>query len=281
MTMHVDLVVDVLRTEERLIQRALGAWARVRLVDVSAEPIEVGGKRVDAAVVRPISMYRAVYAAGSYEASRVFTVNSSEAIIYAGDKMLSYTRMRAFRVPVPRTYYAATPEAALKAGSELGYPVVVKSPVGSWGRLVSRARSPEKLEQIARLRSMLPCSQQRAMMVQEYLELGGSDIRCIVVYDSLVGCIVRRAGRGEWRSNVALGASVEPLEPDQELEDIVLRAARAIGGFFVSIDVFETKTRGYIVNEVNGVPEFKGFMRATGRNPAEELSKALYWRLHH
>ncbi len=281
MTFHVDLVVDVVRLEERLIREALSRWARVRLVDLDRDPVPIGGASADAAVIRPISMYRAAYAAGSYEASRVFTVNSSEAIIYSGDKMLTYTRMRAHRVPVPKAYYAATPEAAGKAASELGYPVVVKAPVGSWGRLVSRARSPEKLEQIARLRQALPCSQQHAMIVQEYLELGGADIRCVVVYDRVLGCIVRRARRGEWRSNVALGASVEPLEHDEELEELALRAARALGGFFVSVDIFETKTRGYVVNEVNGVPEFKGFMRATGVNPAEELSSALHWRLRH
>jgi glutamate--LysW ligase ArgX len=165
-TLHVDLVVDVVRLEEQLLRKALERWARLRVVDLDREPIPIGGARVDSAVVRPISMYRAAYAAAGYEAARVFTVNSSETIIYAGDKMLTYTRMRAHRLPVPRAYYASTPEAAVKAAEELGYPVVVKAPVGSWGRLVSRARRPEKVEQIARLRRALPCSQQRAMIVR-------------------------------------------------------------------------------------------------------------------
>jgi len=40
---------------------------------------------------------------------------------------------------------------------------------------------------------------------------------------------------------------------------------------FLSIDIFEHKENGYLVNEVNGVPEFKGFIRATGIRVEEIL----------
>jgi len=273
---RLDLVVDVPRLEERLIRRELAEWASVETVNLRREPLPYGGLEADAAVIRPISMYQAAYAAAAYEASGATAVNTSQTIILAGDKALTYARLAAAGLPTPMTVLAATPEAALGAAEKLGYPLVLKSPVGSWGRLVARARSREKLSQLAELRAALPCTPQRTMLIQPLLDTNGADIRCVVVAGELLGCIKRTAAKkGEWRSNVALGAAVEPHSPDGELEELMLRAAEAVKGFFVSIDVFETR-QGYLVNEVNGVPEFKGFMKATGRNPAKALSKALH-----
>jgi len=252
----------------------------VELVDVTRSPLHYGGMDADAAVIRPVSMYRAAYSAGAYEASNIFTVNTAEAIMLSGDKALAYTRLAARGIPIPPTWYATGAEAALRAAEETGYPAVVKPPVGSWGRLVAKARTPAKLEQLARLRHALPCAPQKAMLIQPLLDTSASDIRCIVVAGAILGCMRRRAARkGEWRSNVALGAKVEPLKPTGELEELAARAADAIGGYFVSIDIFETR-EGLLVNEVNGVPEFKGFIRATGIDPAQALSKALHDTVH-
>jgi glutamate--LysW ligase ArgX len=250
-------------------------------VDVKKRPLRYGGQgAAEAAVIRPVSMYRAAYSAGAYEASRVFTVNTAETIMLSGDKALTYARLASRGIPIPPTLYAATPEAAAEAAEETGYPVVVKPAVGSWGRLVARASSREKLEQLAALRQALPCAPQKTMLIQPLVDTGGSDIRCIVVAGELLGCMKRTASRsGEWRSNVALGARVEPLRPSSEIEDLAARAADAVNGYFVSIDIFETP-EGPLVNEVNGVPEFKGFIRATGVDPAEALSAALRSTLH-
>jgi len=275
------IVVDVVRLEEQMLLKALREYMNVSIVNVRSRALEIGINGFDAAVIRPISMYRAAYTAASFEAAGVFTVNSSQTIMTAGDKLLAYTRLAAARIPIPRSFYAADIDAALEAASRLGYPVVVKAPVGSWGRLVSRADTPEELEQLARMRQELPCSQTRSMIIQEYLDSGSSDIRCIVVAGTLLGCIKRVAQNGEWRSNVALGARIEVYKPDPVLEDITVRAAAVVKGFFVSIDVFKDDERGYLVNEVNGVPEFKGFYRATGINPARRLAEAILEELKH
>lgn len=279
MAPRVALVVDFPRVEERMILEALRERVEVEEVNLRYAALEVGGSGFDAAVVRPLSMYRALYAAAVLEASGAFTVNESKAIAVAGDKVLAYSRLASSGLPVPRSFYAATPQAALDAAGRLGYPVVLKPPVGSWGRLVSRASNPLELEQLARLRGMLPCSQLRSTIVQEYVDTRGSDVRCIVVAGSLLGCVRRAAAGGEWRSNVALGARVEALRADPEIEELAVKSAEAVGGFFVSVDIFEAGDGGYAVNEVNGVPEFKGFHKATGLNPAVSLAEELVARL--
>ncbi len=272
------LVIDVARVEERLILSALREkFGQVHVIDVGSEPIGLGKAEAELglAVIRPISMLRALYSASFLEALGVHCINSSETIMYSGDKILSYTRLVANKLPVPRTVLAFTRGAALSAGNELGYPLVVKPPLGSWGRLVTRARTPMELEVFLAHREAAKTPHQRIVVMQEHVETEGRDIRCLVVGDEVLGCIERVARNGEWRSNVALGAETKPYKASGELEDLALRAAMSVKGFFVSIDLFET-SNGFLVNEVNAVPEFKGFMRATGINPATVLAEKLY-----
>lgn len=276
----IDVVIDVARLEERLIVSALReAVEEVRVVNASKTPLILGnGGEAEAAVIRTISMVRALYAASAYEAMGSFTVNAAEAIMYSGDKVLAYTRLASHKLPLPQTVLALGKDAALEAAASLGYPVVMKPPIGSWGRLVARARNPDELVALLAHREEARTPHQRATILQEYINSGSRDIRCIVIGDEVLGCIERRARKGEWRSNVALGAETRTYPVNPELEDLVLRAATAVKGFFVSIDLFETRD-GFLVNEVNAVPEFKGFMRATGLNPAKVLAKKLREKL--
>uniref|UniRef100_A0A7C2Z9B6 ATP-grasp fold RimK-type domain-containing protein n=1 Tax=Ignisphaera aggregans TaxID=334771 RepID=A0A7C2Z9B6_9CREN len=43
-----------------------------------------------------------------------------------------------------------------------------------------------------------------------------------------------------------------------------MKTARVIGGEVLGIDIFEDPDRGYIVNEVNAIPEFKNTVIVTG-----------------
>jgi glutamate--LysW ligase ArgX len=277
----VGVAVDIARVEEKLIVEELrDKLGDPVLIDTRNEPIPLEAPfSLDAVVVRTISMYRGLYVSAVFGANGVFVVNPWETIIVSGDKILAYARLTEKKVPVPATVIAASKEAALRAAREKGFPIILKSPIGSWGRLVSKTRSEEELRVIVEHREALPCSQQKTMIIQDYVDTGAKDIRCIVIGDELLGCIERIASKGEWRSNVALGAKTRPRSTDPELEDIALRAAEAVKGFFVSIDIFETGN-GYLVNEVNATPEFKGFMRATGLNPARKLAEKIAETLH-
>ena len=68
-----------------------------------------------------------------------------------------------------------------------------------------------------------------------------------------------------------MGGVPSPLDLDEKLISVSTSAAKTVGGEFVSIDVLEHPSRGYVINEINDVPEFKGFMSATGINVAEKL----------
>jgi len=276
----IDVVLDIIRAEEQLIISALKerfSESKISIVNLREVAPKIGSNDYMAsiAIIRPISMLNAAYAAALYEAKGSLVINSSETIIFSGDKVLTYTRLAAHKLPLPPTLIAFAHNTARTALRELGVPLVVKPPLGSWGRLVTRIRSARELEYVLAHREAMRTPHQKIIIMQKYVDTGNKDIRCIVIEEELVGCIERRAKQREWRSNVALGADTKPYKPTNEVEDLSLRAAAAVKGFFVSVDLFQTKD-GLLVNEVNAVPEFKGFMRATGINPARILVEKLY-----
>ncbi|MEM2757498.1 MAG: lysine biosynthesis enzyme LysX, partial [Sulfolobales archaeon] len=140
-----------------------------------------------------------------------------------------------------------------------------------WGRLVSYIRDNIDLRMISEHRDYMGPIVKTHIM-QEVIGLG-KDLRCIVVGDEVLGCMIRKASDDEWRSNVALGGTVENYPVDSEIEELVIRASKAVGTEFAGVDLLVGD--GYYVNEVNGVPEFKGFIRATGTKVHEHLVKYL------
>jgi len=275
------LAYDYIREEEKRIVRAVkNAGVKLVLCNLLETPLDYYDRwNADAAIIRPVSMFNAVYAASYFEAVKTLTVNPSYTILYAGDKVLAYSLLKSAGIPIPHTVLSLGDDSLYVAAKRLGFPLVDKPPIGSWGRLVSLIENERQLATIAEHRVMLPSKQFRTHILQEYIVTANSDIRCLVVGDELLGCIKRIARRGEWRSNVALGARVEPYRPNSELAELVHKTLSAFRGLFLSIDIFKHKEKGYLVNEVNGVPEFKGFTRATGIRVEEVLINKILEQL--
>lgn len=258
--MEVLLAYDHPRWEEKQLTRSLeGLGATVSTLNVARKPLEAGAGCV---VVRPVSMYRAYYTSLYFHHRGATTINRPDVIRLAGDKVETLLTLSSRGIPVPRSVVALTGEAALEAGRRLGYPLVDKPPIGSWGRLVSLVKDWEAHRDIVEHRDMLPSPQLQVHLVQEFVEPRGVDVRCLYVFGDVPACMVRRAPQGEWRSNVARGAEVEAYK-DPEVVEIAARAGDAVGGGVVSIDILPGGSSP-VVNEVNGVPEFRGLTRATG-----------------
>jgi [lysine-biosynthesis-protein LysW]--L-2-aminoadipate ligase len=108
-------------------------------------------------------------------------------------------------------------------------------------------------------------------LVQEYIKKPGRDIRVTVVGDRAVAAIYR-ISPGDWRTNTARGGRAEPVKIDPELEEVAVKASKAVGAYYSGVDVAESD-RGYVVIEVNGVPEFKNVQRVTGVDVAAEIAR--------
>jgi [lysine-biosynthesis-protein LysW]--L-2-aminoadipate ligase len=136
----------------------------------------------------------------------------------------------------------------------MGYPVVLKPVVGSWGRLLSKINDRDAAEAILEHKETLGSYQHSVFYIQEYIQKPGRDIRAFVVGDQTICAIYRSSAH--WITNTARGGSGENCPVTPELNEICSAAARAVGGGVLAVDVFEDPQRGYLVNEINHTMEF-------------------------
>ncbi|GAC1494486.1 MAG: lysine biosynthesis protein LysX [Candidatus Limnocylindrales bacterium] len=218
---------------------------------------------VDVVAERCIQHSRALYALSVLETWKIPTVNTFEVADVCGNKLLTTMRLIRDGVPSPRTRLAFTPESALVAIEELGYPAVLKPLVGSWGRLISRVNDRDAAESILEHKDVLGNSLHSIYYVQEYVAKPGRDIRAFVVGDECIGAIYRASDH--WITNTARGGKATKCEVTPELADLSVRAAKAVGGGVVAIDLLESE-RGLLVNEVNYTWEDRNAIATTGVN---------------
>ncbi len=275
--MEVELLYDMPRLEEKLLIESLRQRnLEVQLTNVNTTPLLIGEAATEVALVRVVSMQKAIYSAASREAAGTTAINSSTTLMFCGDKILTLSRLKAEGLKVPRSMVVMGAESADAAYNQFTKPFVDKPPIGSWGRLVTLVRDKATWRSVLEHRQMMQSQQLRTHVVQEYIESGGRDIRAIVIGGEVIGAVVRKSVGDEWRTNIALGGKTEPIKVNGEIAELSLRAAKIVGGEFISIDILEDKRNGQLyLNEVNGVPEFKGFMEATGINVADELVKHI------
>lgn len=218
----------------------------------------------DCIVERCINHSRALYALRMLNDRGLSTVNTAYVADTCGNKLQTTSALTAAGVAQPRALVAFTPESALEAIEELGYPAVLKPAVGSWGRLLSKVNDRDAAEAILEHKEVLGSYHHSIFYIQEYVKKPGRDIRAFVVGGETVAAIYRDSAH--WITNTARGgrATVCPVTP--EMDDLCVRATRAVGGGVVAIDLFEDPERGLLVNEVNYTMEFRNSIAPTGVN---------------
>jgi len=264
--MKIGILCSLIRKEEKLLFdefRARGlAFDRI---DDRELILDLHQRRWDFDVIleRSINHSRALHTLKYLNDCGVKTVNSYEVASTCGDKLLTTMALIKHGVPTPRVFIAYTPEAALQAIESLGYPVVMKPAVGSWGRLLSKVNDRDAAEAILEHKQTLGSYHHSTYYIQEYIEKSGRDIRSFVVGDETICAIYRTSPH--WITNTARGGVATNCPVTPELNDVSVRAAKAVGGGVVAIDVFETRD-GLTVNEVNYTMEFRNSIDTTGVN---------------
>jgi len=216
----------------------------------------------DAILERSISYARGLYALRVLNAWGIPTVNTAAVAEVCGDKLATTAALTRAGIPQPRTVIAFTAEAALEAIEQLGYPVVIKPVVGSWGRLLSKINDRDAAEAVLEHKEILGSYQHQIFYIQEYIEKPGRDIRAFVLGDRTVAAIYRKSEH--WITNTARGGQGEVCPITSELEDLCGRAAMAVGGGVLAIDILEHPERGLLVNEINHTMEFHTTVPTTG-----------------
>ncbi|HQV68476.1 MAG TPA: lysine biosynthesis protein LysX [Thermoflexales bacterium] len=219
-------------------------------------------KQYDVVVERCVSQSRAQYVQRIMKLAGVRTVNTNEVIENCGDKFITTQLLLQNGVPTTKVLMAFTPESAMQAIEQMGYPCVLKPVVGSWGRGVVRVNDRDAAEAVVNLRDELGGYQQHVYYVQELVKKPGRDIRSFVIGDECVAAIYRTSQH--WITNTHLGGKASNCPVTPELAKISIGAAKAVGGGIVAVDLFEDPERGLLVNEVNHTMEFRNSVPATG-----------------
>ncbi len=210
---------------------------------------------------RCINHLRALYTLRVLNDWDVPTVNSYQVANICGDKLLTSTALERAGVPSPRTLIAFTPESALAACEEIGYPVVMKPAIGSWGRLLARVNDRDAAEALLEHKVTLGSFHHGAFYIQEFVRKPGRDIRSFVVGDETICAIYRDSPH--WITNTARGGAASNCPVTDEIHELSQAAAKAVGGGVLAIDLFESD-RGLLVNEVNYTMEFRNSIDTTG-----------------
>jgi [lysine-biosynthesis-protein LysW]--L-2-aminoadipate ligase len=228
----------------------------------------------DVVLERSIQHSRALYMLKIMNDAGVTTVNSYHVALTCGDKFLTTQALVHAGVPTPLCLLAFTPESALEAMEQLGYPVVLKPVIGSWGRMVSKINDRDAAEAILEHRDVLGNYQHSIFYIQEYIDKPGRDIRTFVIGDECIAAIYRTSEH--WITNTARGGIASKCPVTPELADLSIRAAHAVGGGVVAIDLLETRDGRVLVNEVNYTMEFRNSIETTGVNiPARIIDYVL------
>jgi len=273
--MRIGFLHSLIRKEEKLLidefrQRGVELVMlddRKLIFDLESAP------SVGVVLERCINHSRAMHGLRLLESSGIRCINSSEVSRVCGDKILTSLALKEANVPQPPLRVAFTEESALDAIEELGYPVVLKPAVGSWGRLLSKVNDREAAESLLEHKSILGSYHHSIFYIQKYVEKQGRDIRSFVVGDECIAAIYRSSPH--WITNTARGAVATGCPVTDEIGAVSLAAAQAVGGGVLAVDLFETPD-GVLVNEVNYTMEFRNSIDTTGVNiPAHMVEYVL------
>jgi [lysine-biosynthesis-protein LysW]--L-2-aminoadipate ligase len=263
--MRLAVLCSRIRVEEKLLlqelERRCVPFERLDDTELALR-LESPDRPCDVLFDRSISFGRSLYTMRILERRGVRCVNESRVVATCGDKVETHLALVAAGVPAPRTVVAFTPNAALRAIEELGYPAVIKPVVGSWGRLVARVNDRDAAEAVLEDRATLGSWQQQVFYIQEYVDKPGRDIRAFVVGDETIAAIYRRSAH--WITNTARGGVAENCPTSGPVGELALRAAKAVGGGIVAVDLVEDRDGALSVIEVNHTMEFRNSIAPTG-----------------
>ncbi len=226
-------------------------------------------KVYDAVLERSISYNSGLYALRLLNAFGVKTVNTAAVAEVCGDKLTTSALLARDGIPQPRNMAAFSIESALEAIELFGYPVVLKPVVGSWGRLLAKINDRDSAEAVLEHKATLGSVQHSVFYIQEFIEKPGRDIRAVVVGDRVLTAIYRKSPH--WITNTAKGGEGEICPITPEIESLCLRAAQAVGGGVLAVDLVEHPQKGLLVNEINHTMEFHTLQPISGVDVADEI----------
>ena len=265
--MRIGVLYSRIRAEEKLIVEELQrrgvdfAMIDVRQVIFNLETMGEW-QQYDVILERCVSHSQALAVLQILNSWGIPTVNTAQVAQVCGDKLNTTLTLLAHGVPSPEVRIALSTESALQTMEDMGYPVVLKPAVGSWGRLLAKVNDREAAEAILEHKETLGSYHHSIFYIQEFVDKPGRDIRSFVVGEETICAITRSSAH--WITNTARGGQSANCPVTPEIDNLSRAAAQAVGGGVVAVDLLETRDGRLLVNEVNYTMEFRNSIMPTG-----------------
>jgi len=198
-------------------------------------------------------------------------INSLKTIYNSADKFKTIKLLSKNNIETPKTGLIRDYDDAksFMSKNNIYYPVIVKNCFSKCGNGVKLVRNDAELKEASKNAIWYGTT------IQEYVEFGDNgvykDIRVLVVDGEVVGGYRRVSSN--FITNLHQGNKVELLKINDELSELSIKCAEAIGGQIVGVDILPSK-EGYKVLETNTAPGTKGF-RELGINVDKKIAKCL------
>ncbi len=274
----VCIVFDRLRTEEKMLQKeASGLGCDVAMLDAKTTQLNTDSRRDDidpgdVVLERCVSYFRGLHFTAGLEFLGIPVINRFEVANICGNKMFMTLRLKKGNIPTPKTYFSFSSQSAAENIEKVGYPLVIKPVIGSWGRGVMQVKDRDSRDAIFEIREITDSPHDRIYYLQELVKRPPRDIRVITVNHIPVAAMYRKSVG--FKTNLALEAShPEPCETTGQIGELAAAASEAVGGGILGIDMMEDEERGLVVHEVNNTVEFKGLATVAQKNIPREMIK--------
>ncbi|MEM4245844.1 MAG: RimK family alpha-L-glutamate ligase [Candidatus Bathyarchaeia archaeon] len=231
-------------------------------------------EELDGVLVRPIgrgSLEEVIFQVNllhRLKRNGMIVVNDPKGIEVAVDKYYTVSILRAEGVPVPESVVTENVREGLRGFSRLGKKVVVKPLFGSRGIGISYFDDRDVLERVLRTLEF----HRHVLYLQRFIPHGWSDLRVFVVGGEVIAAM-RRVSTG-WKNNISQGARPVATDIGEEVENLALRSARALGLEVAGVDVVEGP-EGPLVIEVNSQPGWRGIQKVSKVEIAEKIADYL------
>lgn len=221
---------------------------------------------------REISQTRAELILEYFNKRGIRTINSAQATCLCNNKALCTWELQNTQIPVPKTVVIFSKDEAIIQAKKIGYPLVAKPIIGSWGRLLAKIENENTLETILEHKEALNSPYHSFFYLQEYIEKPGRDIRVLMIGKEPVCAMYRKSKH--WITNTARGAVPKKLKLNNDLIKLTKKVVDALKTDIAGIDIVETDS-GYKVLEVNSSVEFHGLQTVSDINIPDRIVNYL------
>lgn len=180
---------------------------------------------------------------------------------FVRSKIYDYWKLSDAGLPVPKGFQTFKLDKAGRYLKGFEWPVVAKGIHGSRGKYVYL------MEDLKQARKYLTDHLVGFFTFQEYLEIE-AEYRIIVIGGKAVGAMRKYRAEGDFRHNIAVGASGEAATVPAALNRLAERSAKTLGYGFAGVDLAISGGKPYLL-EVNRTPAFAEFEKVTGVNVAK------------